>query len=476
MNTGVFEIFSIGVGPSSSHTVGPMRAAGMLVRELAARSSGSARSTGEDLAGGWSRITGVAVELLGSLGATGRGHGTDRAVIAGLEGLRPATVDPDAVTGSYDRVRASHRLRLVDPDTDAEREITDFVPERDIVFSPHQRLVYHPNALRFRIRFGPHQVEERVFYSIGGGFVVASDASANPILPPPVEIQLPYDFRTGDELLAHCHSQGLSIAEVSARNELARGRTREQIATGLLELWQVMSASIDTGCASEGLLPGPLGVRRRAAGLLRTLKHRGSSDPMSGLDWVSLWALAVNEQNAAGGRVVTAPTNGAAGIVPAILKYALTFLPGSDAHTIHDYLLTASAIGSIYQATASISGAEVGCQGEIGVASSMAAAGLCQVLGGSPQQVVNAAEIGMEHHLGLTCDPVGGLVQIPCIERNAIGATTAITAARLALAGDGRQIVSLDEVVATMLATGKDMAVQYKETSQGGLAVNIPNC
>ncbi len=465
MAAGVFDIFTVGVGPSSSHTVGPMRAANDLLDRLSSDGPGVSGLTLAD-------VVSLRVELFGSLGATGKGHGTDRAVIAALAGLSPEAATPEEIDQLNDAVAASHRLTL----GSTESTTIDFDPERDIVFLPSERLPYHPNALRFVLADKTGRRAEAVFYSVGGGFVVADDGTGNPVRDEAAPVTLPYPFTTGADLLARCADSGLSIAELMLRDEVARGRTRQQVADGLLALWHVMDECISTGCQTEGLLPGPFKVRRRAPGLLRRLKHRSAADPMVFLDWVSLWALAVNEQNAAGGRIVTAPTNGSAGIMPAVVKYVLTFLPGSDDQTIADFLLTAAAIGSIYQATASISGAEVGCQGEIGVASSMAAAGLCQVLGGSSEQIVNAAEIGMEHHLGLTCDPVGGLVQVPCIERNAVGATTAITAARLALAGDGRQIVSLDEVIATMLATGRDMSAKYKETSAGGLAVNLVAC
>ncbi|MCL2315713.1 MAG: L-serine ammonia-lyase [Actinomycetia bacterium] len=463
MSAGAFDIFKVGIGPSSSHTVGPMRAAAALVDEL---DTGNAPI-------GLSAVTAVTIDLLGSLGATGRGHGSDRAVIAGLGGARADTVRPEAVASAVDDARTTHRLVL--RAASGREHVVGFDPDRDIRFVPAERAPYHPNALRFTVTADARTLT-RTFYSVGGGTIVAEDGTGAPVRTATDEATLPYAFTTGAELLDRCHTAGLSVAAVAMRGEIARGRTEDEVVAGLLGLWDVMRECIDAGCRREGLLPGPLRVRRRAPAMLRTLKHAGASAPWSSLDWVSLWALAVGEQNAAGGRVVTAPTNGAAGVIPAVLRYVMDRLPGSDDATAVDFLLASSAIGSVYTSTASISGAEVGCQGEIGVASSMAAAGLAQVLGGSPDQVVNAAEIGMEHHLGLTCDPVGGLVQIPCIERNAVGATTAITAAHLAIAGDGRQIVSLDEVIATMMATGADMATRYKETAQGGLAVNLVSC
>jgi L-serine dehydratase len=436
-----------------------MRAAGLLVDDLVA---GSPVALAD--------VVSLRIELLGSLGATGLGHGTNTAVLAGLEGARPETVQPAAIAAILARAQETGVIRLT---SGTHQQPLAFDPARDVVFNPRECLPFHPNALRFHLGTARGEFA-RTFYSIGGGFIVPEDASGHPVPPVTTTVALPYAFRTGTELLEQCAAAGISIAELMFRDELARGRTHDEILAGLANLWSVMDGCIETGCRTEGYLPGPLKVRRRAALMLRLLKHRLDS-PWGSLDWVSLWALAVGEENAAGGRVVTAPTNGAAGIVPAVLKHALAS-PGADGHTVADFLLAAAALGVVYQATASISGAEVGCQGEIGVACSMAAAGLAQVLGGSPQQVVNAAEIGMEHHLGLTCDPVGGLVQIPCIERNAIGATTAITAAHLALAGDGRQAVSLDEVIATMMATGRDMAAQYKETSEGGLALSVVAC
>jgi L-serine dehydratase len=460
--TSVFDVFTVGIGPSSSHTVGPMRAANLLTGELART----------DL----SDVRGLRVELLGSLGATGRGHGSDRAVLAGLAGHIPATVDPGMLDALVADIRARGVLTLRTADGRSQVDIAGFDIDTDVVFDASTRLAYHPNALRFTVRTASG-VRTLVYYSVGGGRVLADDGAGAGVPTAPDDVTaLPYPFTTGEQLAAQCARHGLCVAEVAMRDEMARGRDRAQIRSELAGRWQVMRECIKAGTHTEGILPGGLGVRRRAPGLARQLKHETASTPISVLDWVSLWALATGEQNAAGARMVTAPTNGAAGIVPAVLMYAHKFIPGCDADTTAEFLLAAGAICSIYTATASISGAEVGCQGEIGVACSMAAAGLTQVLGGSARQVLNAAEIGMEHHLGLTCDPVGGLVQVPCIERNAIGAATAITAARLALAGDGRQIVSLDQVIATMMATGADMRSKYKETAQGGLALSIAAC
>jgi len=440
-----------------------MRAANLLVDELA------------HTPGGLDDVQQLRIELLGSLGATGRGHGSDRAVLAGLAGCVPETVAPEAIHALVRSIRERHALPLATPDGTAQTELAGFDIDTDLLFDPTTRLAFHPNALRFHVRTSAGWLES-IFYSVGGGRILPDDGTGQGVQPADDVAVLPHPFATGEELLTQCATHGLSVAEVMMRNETARGRTRAQVRSGLCDLWRLMRECIDTGIHTEGILPGGLGVRRRAPRLARQLKHEQKSTPLSVLDWVSLWALAVNEQNAAGARMVTAPTNGAAGIVPAVLMYATRFIPGCDDDTTAEFLLAAGAICSVFTATASISGAEVGCQGEIGVASSMAAAGLTQVLGGSAQQVINAAEIGMEHHLGLTCDPVGGLVQVPCIERNAIGAATAITASRLALAGDGRQIVSLDAVIDTMMATGADMRSKYKETAQGGLALSIVAC
>ncbi|WP_420175933.1 L-serine ammonia-lyase [Luteococcus sp. OSA5] len=458
-----FDMFKIGIGPSSSHTVGPMRAAatftGGLVRDGLAQ-----------------RTTRVQAQLFGSLGATGHGHGSKPAVVLGLEGALPESVDTHQAPVRTAEVERTRRIRLGSP----EGPEIDFDPAEDLVMHRTRRLDFHTNGMVFTAWEGDQVLQERTFYSIGGGFVLEDDGSGSPRITRDTT-RVPFDYRSGAELLAHCRDHRLRIPEVQMANELALGRTEQEVRDGLLRIWQVMDGCIAQGCATSGVLPGGLKVRRRAHRLYLDLTARskqppGPTDPLAAMDWLTLWALAVNEENAAGGRVVTAPTNGAAGIIPSVLKYVMTFMPGACDETVVDFLLTAGAIGGIYQQSASISGAEVGCQGEVGVAGSMASAGLCQVLGGSPQQVSNAAEIGLEHHLGLTCDPVGGLVQIPCIERNAMASVQAITAGRLALQGDGQQIVSLDQVIKTMMQTGADMKTKYKETARGGLAVNIVEC
>lgn len=462
-------MFTVGIGPSSSHTVGPMRAAVGFVDNL--REEGLLE-----------QVRRVRVKLFGSLGATGRGHGTDRAVLAGLAGEHPDTVDPGLPARLMARAAAEHTLDLAAASEGRTQTIT-FDPISDLVMEGKRRLRFHPNALSliaYSDDAATTELHTEVWYSVGGGFVVRDDGTGDPPMPRDTTT-VPHPFRRGAELLNICAATGMSIPQVMLANEMAHGYTKGEVRAKLMKLWQVMDQSITDGCGASGELPGGLGVRRRANKLHADLMNRRSGyDPLAGLDWVSAWAIAVNEQNASGGRVVTAPTNGAAGIVPAVLKHVLTFAGPDglrdDERLVSDFLLTAAAIGMVFQQTASISGAEVGCQGEVGVACSMAAASLAQVAGGTPQQVCNAAEIGMEHHLGLTCDPVRGLVQVPCIERNAVGAVTAITAARLALAGDGRQLVSLDEVCATMMSTGADMKDKYKETSRGGLAVNVANC
>jgi L-serine dehydratase len=454
----VFDLFSIGIGPSSSHTVGPMRAAGRFV----------ARLDHEDLL---PRSTRVRSELFGSLGATGHGHGSYNAVLWGLEGEDPETVDTDGGPLRADEVRRTGQLRLNGTHT------VTFDPEDDLILYRRRSLPFHPNGMTFTAYCDGKVLRERTYYSIGGGFVLDDDESGHPqLLPDPTPV--PYPFRTGTELLGFCNDQNLSISQVMLANECVR-RPEAEVRAGLLKIWSVMEKCIQRGCSTPGVLPGGLRVRRRAAELYqRLIEDPGQSqnDPLAAMDWVTLWALAVNEENASGGRVVTAPTNGAAGIIPAVLHYAVTFVPGTDDDAIVNFLLVAGALGAIYQQTASISGAEVGCQGEVGTACSMAAGALAEILGGTPEQAENAAEIGMEHNLGLTCDPVGGLVQIPCIERNAVGSVQAISAARLALHGDGRHTVSLDKVIKTMMQTGADMKIKYKETARGGLAVNIVEC
>ncbi|MFP4277620.1 MAG: L-serine ammonia-lyase [Wenzhouxiangella sp.] len=456
MAVSIFDLFKIGIGPSSSHTVGPMRAAGIFVRRL-------------EESGVLERVGRVRVELFGSLGHTGRGHGTDRAVLMGLEGEAPDQVDPDAIGPRVAAIGQSGRLRL------GGRHEAQIDPRADLVFHKRQTLPHHPNGIRFLALDGEGtELLRRDYYSVGGGFVVnADEAASDRIVADTTKLRYPYT--SGDELLAICDEEGLRISDVMLANEQA-WRSEDDIRQGLLAIWQAMQDCVERGLEQTGYLPGGLKVARRAPTLFRKLKHRAREDNLDQLDWINLYALAVNEENAAGGRVVTAPTNGAAGIIPAVLHYYRRFVAGADEDGIIEFLLTAGAIGILYKENASISGAEVGCQGEVGVACSMAAGGLTAALGGTMGQVENAAEIGMEHNLGLTCDPVGGLVQIPCIERNAMGAVKAVNATRMAMAGDGKHRVSLDKVIKTMRDTGRDMKTKYKETSRGGLAVNVIEC
>ncbi|MCZ2343991.1 MAG: L-serine ammonia-lyase [Bacteroidales bacterium] len=454
MNLSVFDLFKVGIGPSSSHTVGPMLAAYRFVTELQERAQQDA-------------VARVQVDLYGSLALTGRGHATDRAVLLGLMGERPDLVDPALAGGIVDLIRATGRLRL------AGVRAVPFVEERDLLFHEDKSLVFHPNGVRFTAEAddGATLLSE-TYYSVGGGFVVKEGESTEAVPANPVE----FVFTSAAELLAIGRATGLSIAEILMRNERTR-RPDAETEAGLDRIWSVMSACIQRGMATSGILPGGLGVKRRAPELYRELNAASTPDPLAVFDWVSLYALAVNEENAAGGRVVTAPTNGAAGVIPAVLGYYFQFQPGATAAGARQFLLTAAAIGMLYKRNASLSAAEVGCQGEVGVACSMAAAGLAAVMGGTNAQIENAAEIGMEHNLGLTCDPVGGLVQVPCIERNTMGAIKAINAARLAvLHGDGTHRITLDEVIETMRQTGADMQAKYKETSLGGLAVNHVEC
>ncbi|MEG9621689.1 L-serine ammonia-lyase [Pseudomonas guariconensis] len=458
MSLSVFDLFKIGIGPSSSHTVGPMRAAARFAEGL--RRDGLLAQTDS-----------IKAELYGSLGATGKGHGSDKAVLLGLEGEHPDTIDTESIPARLQAIRDSGRLRLL-----GEHEI-GFVEKQHLAMI-RKPLPYHPNGMIFRaFDAAGLQIRSREYYSVGGGFVVDEDAAGHDRIVEDSTV-LPYPFRTAKELLAHCSEQHLSISQVMLANEAAwrpEGQTRER----LLHIWQVMQDCVEAGCRHEGILPGGLKVKRRAPALYRQLSRHPEAnlrDALSVLDWVNLYALAVNEENAYGGRVVTAPTNGAAGIVPAVLHYYMRFVPGASEDGLVRFLLTAAAIGILYKENASISGAEVGCQGEVGVACSMAAGALCEVMGGTPQQVENAAEIGMEHNLGLTCDPIGGLVQVPCIERNAMGSVKAINAVRMALRGDGQHYVSLDKVIRTMRQTGADMKSKYKETARGGLAVNIIEC
>jgi len=467
MAISVFDLFKVGIGPSSSHTVGPMKAAGMFVRGL--RDDGLLP-----------RVATVRVALYGSLGLTGPGHGSDKAVLLGLEGDEPATVDVDAVPGRLEAIKQRGTVRLL-----GEHEIP-FTLGQHLEFNRRKKLGFHPNGMRFTACDADGAVlRERAYYSVGGGFVAdeeqAEGAAENSVesgaAEQPGGPALPYPFTTGAELLKHARASGLPVSGLVLANEQALGRTAGQIQAGLADLWQVMQACVERGCRTDGMLPGGLKVPRRAPRLFRQLTcERDSDDPLRAMDWVTLYALAVNEENAAGGRVVTAPTNGAAGIIPAVLHYYDRFVPGASADGVARFLLTAAAIGTLFKENASISGAEVGCQGEVGSACSMAAGALTEVLGGTPAQVENAAEIGIEHNLGLTCDPVGGLVQVPCIERNAVASVTAINAARLALRGDGSHFVSLDKAIVTMRATGRDMLDKYKETSRGGLAVNVIEC
>ncbi|WP_320782459.1 L-serine ammonia-lyase [Streptomyces sp. CRN 30] len=455
MAISVFDLFSIGIGPSSSHTVGPMRAARIFARRL----------RNEELL---DSVASVRAELYGSLGATGHGHGTPKAVLLGLEGDSPRTVDVETADERVAAIRSEGRLRLL-----GDHEIPfDF--DADLVLHRRKALPYHANGMTlWAYDAAGNELLTKTYYSVGGGFVVDEDAvGADRVVPD--DTVLKYPFRTGDELLRRTRETGLSISALMLENERA-WRTEDEIREGLLEIWRVMRACVDRGLSREGILPGGLKVRRRAAHIARKLRSEGDPQALA-MEWITLYAMAVNEENAAGGRVVTAPTNGAAGIIPAVLHYYLNFVPGADEEGVLRFLLAAGAIGMLFKENASISGAEVGCQGEVGSACSMAAGALAEVLGGSPEQVENAAEIGMEHNLGLTCDPVGGLVQIPCIERNGMAAVKAVTAARMAMRGDGSHKVSLDKVIKTMKETGADMSVKYKETARGGLAVNIIEC
>jgi len=454
MSLSVFDIFKIGIGPSSSHTMGPMNAARTFGQLLIDR-------------GVLERTTQVSAQLYGSLALTGRGHCTDRAVLLGLEGLAPDTIDPAVIEPTLRRIRTQGRIRL------AGRHEIGFDEALNLLFHFDQVLPGHSNGMRFTAQdAGDAVLASEEYYSIGGGFIVQAGAESGGGEP---RATPPFEFDSGSRLLEHGRQQGLEIHElIAARERTWYGDT--ELRSGLLRIWQVMQDCVRRGFEAQGLLPGVLGVRRRAPKLYRQLMSGDPRSPMHALDWVNAFALAVNEENAAGGQVVTAPTNGAAGIVPAVLHYYRRFEPGADDDGVIRFLLTAAAIGMLYKQNASISGAEMGCQGEVGVACSMAAAGLASALNASNEQIENAAEIGMEHNLGLTCDPVAGLVQIPCIERNAMGSVKAINAARLAMRGDGSHKVSLDQVITTMRQTGLDMSTIYKETSQGGLAVNVPEC
>ena len=455
-----FDLFKIGIGPSSSHTVGPMRAAARFVERWLIEN------------GDLERTARLRAEVFGSLALTGRGHGTDKAVLMGLEGHWPNAIDPDVIPPALERIRASKRIHLFG------RHEIGFDEKHDLIMNKRQKLPFHTNGMRFTaFDEAGNVIATRDYYSVGGGFVVNQDEAAEDRIVAD-ETELPYPFHSGDELLAQCERHGLTIAQLMFANEQV-WRTPAEIERALDEIWTAMQACVARGIRESGTLPGGLHVARRAPALHAELSSKPEAamrDPLTTLDWVNLYALAVNEENAAGGRVVTAPTNGAAGIIPSVLHYYDRFIPGANIVGIRTFLLTAAAVGILYKENASISGAEVGCQGEVGVACSMAAAGLTAAIGGTASQIENAAEIGMEHNLGLTCDPIGGLVQIPCIERNAMGAVKAINASRMAMRGDGKHKVSLDKVIKTMRDTGRDMQDKYKETSRGGLAVNVIEC
>lgn len=463
MAISVFELFSIGVGPSSSHTVGPMRAAKAFVEQLNQQSL-------------LLRVGRLVCDLYGSLALTGKGHSTDVALLLGLSGFSPEEVNPDKVPALLQQIRQERRLKLYSSHS------ISFVEESDLLFHKDRQLPYHPNGMRFSAYDAEGRLLlEKVFYSVGGGFIVDhASAERNATLSHAHEhVASPlYPFETAEAMLGHCERQNVAVAELMRCNERC-WHDDEAIDGRLLKIWAVMKSCIERGCQQEGELPGGLKVQRRAHRLYLTLSERekkGKQTPTDAFEWVSLWALAVNEENAAGSRVVTAPTNGSAGVIPAVINYYLHFCEGASEKGVIDFLLVAGAIGILYKAGASISAAEMGCMGEVGVACSMAAAGLTAALGGSNLQIENAAEIGMEHNLGLTCDPIMGLVQVPCIERNTMGAVQAINASLLAMHGDGKHRVSLDQVIATMRQTGHDMGTIYKETSLGGLAVNVPEC
>ncbi len=456
MTISVFNLFSIGIGPSSSHTVGPMKAARQFVEWL----------DKQHLLHQTARMT---VELFGSLAFTGKGHGTDAAILSGLEGNAPDEVNPDTIAPRMQEIITRHQINL------CQKHSITFDFNQDFLFNLKDLLPDHTNGMRFSAFDKTNKtLLSKIYYSIGGGFILEENQAIHAIPAEPV----PYPFSTTKELLDHCEKNQLTIKEIMLANESSL-RPREEVVTRIMKIAEVMGECIQKGCAAHGILPGGLLVKRRAPELLQKLQQKGrphSHEYTDSMSWLNLYAIAVNEENAAGSRVVTAPTNGAAGIIPAVLHYYLDFYPAAKQEDILEFLLTAGAIAILYKKGASISGAEVGCQGEVGVACSMAAAALTAVLGGTIHQIENAAEIAMEHHLGMTCDPINGLVQIPCIERNAMGSVKAVNAARLALLGDGHHYVSLDKVIATMKQTGKDMMSIYKETSLGGLAANIPEC
>ncbi|HEX8957517.1 MAG TPA: L-serine ammonia-lyase [Burkholderiaceae bacterium] len=459
MAISVFELFKIGIGPSSSHTVGPMRAALRFATRLKE----------QDL---FAATVSVKAELYGSLGATGKGHGSDKAVLLGLQGEAPDLVDTTKVEDMLAQIRSSKKLSLL-----GEKEIA-FEEGEHLLMYRRNSLPFHPNGMRFTaFDAAGRELLNKVYYSVGGGFVVNEEAAGKDRIVADTTV-LPYPFRSGADLMRLCEQHKMSISQIMLENEKV-WRPEEETRAGLLNIWKVMQECVHNGCHTEGILPGGLKVKRRAAEMYRKLSsspEMSLRDPLTTMDWVNLYALAVNEENAAGGRVVTAPTNGAAGIVPAVLHYYHRFYSAANDDGVVRFLLCAAAIGILYKENASISGAEVGCQGEVGVACSMAAGALTEVMGGTPAQVENAAEIGMEHNLGLTCDPIGGLVQVPCVERNAMGSIKAINASRMALRGDGHHYVSLDKVIKTMRETGADMKIKYKETARGGLAVNVIEC
>ncbi len=459
MAVSVFDLFKVGIGPSSSHTVGPMRAAYLFCQQLQTRK----------IIDG---VTSIKTELFGSLGHTGRGHGTDKAIILGLSGYQPDKIDPDLIDGIMENVEKQKQIQL------SKDSSIDFNAKKHMMFHKRKMLPLHSNGMRF-IAFDKdgNELLTKDFYSVGGGFIISHNKLAQKEIVEDAT-ELPYSFNSGEELLELCNKNNLTIAELMYHNEKT-WLSKAQINKKLDSLWQVFKACVDRGLNSAGILPGGLKVKRRAPELFQELRDKPQAalrDPLTILDWVNLYALAVSEENAAGGRVVTAPTNGAAGIIPAVLHYYYHFCPDANIQGVRNFILTAGAVGMLYKKNASISGAEVGCQGEVGVACSMAAAGLAAACHESPEHIENAAEIAMEHNLGLTCDPIGGLVQIPCIERNAMGAVKAINAFRMSSKGDGSHWVSLDKVIKTMKITGQDMQSKYKETSRGGLAVNIIEC
>lgn len=461
MKTSLFELFKIGIGPSSSHTMGPMRAARRFVLAL-------------EKAGILDHITRVQADLYGSLALTGLGHGTDRAVLLGLSGEEPATIDPESMEPKLQQIRSAHRLSLAGRKTIAFNQAGDLLLHRERMF-PEGAKTQHPNGLRFTaFDDAGTTLASEVFFSIGGGFIISDAEGAGNALVM-VKAQLPHPFKSAADLLETAAEKQLTIWELMLQNESAM-RSGQEVRDGIMHIWSVMQGCIDHGMKTEGILPGGLNVRRRAPRLAARLREKGSVDPLAPLDWVTVYAMAVNEENAAGGRVVTAPTNGAAGVIPAIARYYREFIPGADDEGILRYFLTSAAIGILYKENASISGAEVGCQGEVGVACSMAAGGLMAAMNGTNGQIEHAAEIGMEHNLGMTCDPIGGLVQIPCIERNAMGAVKAVHACRIALNESEQHKVSLDQVIKTMYLTGLDMQSRYKETSLAGLALNVIEC